>query len=138
MLEQLVRDSRGDLGAVSPAQRIFMSDDYPIRLSHGVGNRLPVVRIESAQIDEFHADIVLPGNALSRLQRAWNRGTVRDQRHVLTFANGARLPEWNHVVRTRIWSASVSLAIQPLMLEEQHGIVAADRSAQQTVGVQSI
>src|SRR6185369_7357264 len=46
--EQFVGDAGGDFCAVTPAQHVFVNHEYTAGLLYGRGDRLPVVRAESA------------------------------------------------------------------------------------------
>ena len=54
----------------------------------------------------------------------------------LPFSHQLGLAEGNHVVRAGVRRAVVGLAVEVLVLEKHHGVVAADGRAQQAVGVQ--
>ena len=75
---------------------------------------------------------------LRRLQRARHHRAVSDDRQVVAGPHDLGLAERNHVVRSGIGRAAKGLAIKPLVLQEQHRIVAANRRAQQAVGVERI
>ncbi len=115
-----------------------------MRHNHAAGfadrccNGLPVVRTESAKVDQLHADSLLALDLLGCLQRAWDDCAVGNDGQVAAFFDGLRFAERDHIVRPRIRRAAIGLAIETFMLQEQYGIVAADRRAQQTVCVQRI
>ena len=52
MFEQLIHDSRSQLGAKSARQLILVRDDNPIGVLHGRRNCVPVQRRDGAQIDD--------------------------------------------------------------------------------------
>ena len=69
---------------------------------------------------------------------AMHQRAVGDDGEVAAFAHHARLAERNREIRARIRRAVVGLAIELLVFEEQHRIVAADGRAQQAAGVERI
>src|ERR1035441_6623903 len=75
---------------------------------------------------------------LRSLQRARNNRAVGHQRHVRSWANDLRLTERNGELMARIRRAAKGLAIEPLMFQKQYWIVAANRSAQQSIRIQRI
>src|SRR5256884_4658569 len=65
-----------------PYTTLFRSvrDDDSAGPLHRVGDGLPVIRIEAAQINQFHADVPLLFQLLSRLQGARHDGSVGDRK----------------------------------------------------------
>src|SRR5439155_120007 len=57
--EALVRDLRGDLGAIAPGQSILVGHEHPARLLQRRGDRSEVHWREAAQIDHLAAHTVL-------------------------------------------------------------------------------
>ena len=57
---------------------------------------------------------------------------------VVAFADDVGLAEGDHVVGAGIGRAAVCLAIEALVFEEEHGVVAADGGAQESVGVEGV
>ncbi len=127
MLEEFSSDSGSDLRAVAPAQRIFVGDDHAIGPPNRGGNRFPVIGIERAQIDQFDADVEFAFDTLRSLQCSRNRRSVSNQGHIIAWTDDSGFSEWNHVIGPGIWSTSKGFAIETLVLEEEHGIIAADR-----------
>ena len=80
------------------------------------------------------ADAVLLG-LLRREQRPLHERAPRDDDDVAAFAAHRGLAERNHVVGPGILAFVVGLAVEVLVLEEQHRVVAADRGPQQSRGV---
>src|SRR5208337_1961111 len=75
---------------------------------------------------------------LRGLQRARNHRAVSDDGEVGSGLYDLSFPERNHVVGAGIGGASVGFTVEALMFEEQDGVVAADRSAQQARGIERI
>src|SRR5260370_16631096 len=50
-VEKFVGDARGDFGAETPAQHVFVSDDDPMILPPGGDDGVPIVAIQRAEID---------------------------------------------------------------------------------------
>ena len=101
-------------------------------------NGFPIVGIERAQIDHLDARLRARARLLRRLKRPWHHRAVGDDRDVVARTHNLGFAERNHVIRPGIRRAAEGLAIEPLVLEKQHRIVAADRGAQQAVGVESV
>ena len=57
---------------------------------------------------------------------------------MLAFSHRFRLAKRDHIVRSRIRSATVCLPIQTLVLKKHHRIVTANRRAQQAVRIERI
>ena len=72
------------------------------------------------------------------LQGAGNDGAVGDDGEVLAGAHDLGLAEGDGVIGAGIGAAAEGLAIEALVLEEEHGVVAADGGAQQAVGVERV
>ena len=106
-----------------------MGDDYSIGLPDRGDNRLPIKRRERAKIDNFHGDTfafeVRRGNF-----GAMNHGAVRDDANVVAFPHDTSAPKWNGVIRAGVGRAVVRLAIQMLVFQEQHGVIATNRRPQ--------
>src|SRR5262245_18593447 len=131
MLEQFIRNARGDFGSVAPAQRVLISNNHATGLGHRGSNRLPIEWVQGAQVDKFHLESLLAIKPVHRLQSAWNNRAIGDHREIASGMYHLRLAEGNHVIPPGIRRPAVALTIEPLMLEEQHRIVATDRSSQQ-------
>ncbi len=134
-VEEFVGDAGSDLRAVAPAQRVFVSDQSSVRFGNRFGNRVPVERIQAAQVNQFNFHALLALEFLCGLQSARHNCAVGNHGEVGAGMHDLRFPERDHVVRAGIGSASKRFAIQALVLEKQHGIVAADRGAQQSRSV---
>src|SRR5580693_6366574 len=65
-----------------------------------------------------------------------HHGAVGDDAYVCTFAHYARFTERNCEISARVLRTIVRLAIEMLVLEEQHRIVGANGGAQQTAHIQ--
>jgi hypothetical protein len=59
VIEQLVGNPRGNLGAEAARQLIFVRDDDAVRLLDRVGDAVPVERRDGPEIDDHHAVPVL-------------------------------------------------------------------------------
>ena len=92
--------------------------------------RLPVERHDRAQVDDHDADAVLL-RLLRRQERPLHQRAPRQHQDVGAFAPHRRLAERHHVVGAGILALVVGLAVEMLVLEEEHRVVAADRRAQQ-------
>ena len=73
---------------------------------------------------------------LRRDQGTLHHRTVGHDRKVGSLANHLGLAERNHEIRSRIRRLVVGLAVEVLVLEKEHGIVAADGGPQEAVGVE--
>ena len=128
-------DARGELGAEAAGQLILVRDDdavgapRPPRQSPSQSNGTIVRR--SITID---ADAVLL-RLLRRQQRALHERAPGDDDDVGALAADGGLAERHHVVGAGVLALVVGLAVEVLVLEEEHRVVAADRRAQQAGGV---
>ena len=130
ILEALVGDERGDLGAEAARERVLVHT-----------STRPVLRTDSATMSRSHGEIVrrsmisTPASARRVAARASSaRCTVAP--HVTTVARVAArhvraLAERQHPVGGRHRIAVVALPVEVLVLEEQHGVLAAERGAQE-------
>ena len=57
---------------------------------------------------------------------------------VLAFAHDVGFAEGDGVVGAGIGGAAIGFAIEALVLEEEHGVVAADGGAEESVGVEGV
>ena len=94
-----------------------------------------VPRRQRAKVDDLHARATCIRRLVGRRQRALHRGAVRHHRHVRPLAQHLGLAERDHVVGAGVHPLVVRLAVQVLVLEEDHRVVAPDGRAQQAVGV---
>src|SRR3989442_1303145 len=134
--EGLVGHARRDIGAVAPRQRVFVRNEDLVRLPDRRGDRLPIHRREATQVDHLDARTVALLELLRRDQRPLHHGAVRHDGQVPPFPHDPGLAERDHGVRARVRGLVVRLAVEVLVLEEQHRVVAADRGAEQAVGVE--
>src|SRR6266851_6354604 len=130
LLEKLVGNARGDFRAETPAQHVFVGDDDAMILADGGGDGVPIVGRERAEIDDFN------GDAFALELRGGDFGTMHDgaegdDADFAAFFDDVRFAEGNSVVGSGIFGAIVGLAIEVLVLEEHHRIIAADGSAEQ-------
>ena len=101
-----------------------------VGLLHRRGDAVPVERGDRAQVDDHHADAVLL-RLLRGEERALDQGAPGDDDDIGAFAADRGLAERHHVVAARVFALVVGLAVEVLVLEEQHRVVAADRRPQQ-------
>src|SRR6266700_240825 len=94
----LVGDSRGDLRAVAPRERVLVRHQHLAGLTDGRGDRFPVHGRETAQIEHFDAHAVLLLELLRRDERALHDGAVRHDRQLSSLAYALRLAERDHEV----------------------------------------
>ena len=91
-----------------------------------------VHRAERAQVDHLGIDALL-GEFLGRLERVGHADRPGDDRDVLAGPGDARLADRQHeVVELR---APARLAVEDLVLEEDHRVGIADRGLEQPLGV---
>src|SRR5438874_6114676 len=77
VFEEFAGDARGDFGAVTPRQRVFVSNDHPRSFLHRRGDCVPIVRTYGAQIYDLDTNPLLrrlPGSD----ERTLNEGAVGD------------------------------------------------------------
>src|SRR2546426_11918979 len=111
-----------------------MRDDHAVGFLYGGGDRRPIVRKQAAQIDDLDADALLLGLLCSD-ERPLDQRAVSDYGKVLSLPHSLRFTKRDHEIVLRILRLVVGLAIEMLVLKKQHGIVTANRRAQQAVGV---
>src|SRR5205085_1025149 len=70
--------------------------------------------------------------------RTLDERAVGDDRQVRPLANCSGLPERNHEAVGRVLRFVVSLPVEVLVFEEEHGVVAAYRRAQESVRVERV
>src|SRR6266705_6352321 len=75
---------------------------------------------------------------LRGLQSARNHRSVGDDGKVGSGLYDLSFSKWDHVVGAGIGRASIGLAVEALVFEEQYRVIAADRSAQQARGVERV
>ena len=105
-----------------------------VGLLHCLGDAVPVVGHDGAKVDHHRADAVLLG-LLRREQGSLHQRAIGEDDDIGAFAADRGLAERDHVLGARILALVVGLAVQVLVLEEQHRIVAADRGAEQARSV---
>ena len=138
-VEQLVSDARRDLGAVAEREGsscaistrlVFSTDSRIASQSYGASVRRSIISMLTscrrlstcvAACSDFctSAPYVITRQARARLHHA-------------------RLAERNREVRARMRRPVVRLAVELLVLQEQHRVVAAHRRAQQPAGIQRV
>ena len=114
-----------------------MSDDHAIGLLDQVGDAIPVIRHDGPQVEHRNADAVL-FRLLCGENRTLHQRTPRQHDNVGAVATERALAKRDHVVGARIYTLVVRLAIQVLVLEEHHRVVAPYRRAQQSRRVHCI
>ena len=135
--EPLLPDTCGQLGAESARQLVLVRHDDTTGLADGLADRVPVEWHQRAQVDDAHAD-VLPLGLLRREERALDERAPGNHGDVATLAANRGAREGNRVIGPGIGALVVGLAVQVLVLEEQHRIVAADGRAEQTRRIERI
>ena len=123
-------DARSQFRAEPARQLVLVRDDDAVGRADRGRNRVPVERRDRPQIHDHRADAVLL-RLLCRDERPLHHRAPRDDDHVGAGPADGRAAEGNREVRAGIRALVVRLAIQVLVLEEEHRIVAADRRAQQ-------
>ena len=117
LIEEMIRDARGDFGSISPGKHVFIGDDHAVGLAHGCGDRVPVKRRERTEVDDFHRHAFVLELRRGDLG-SMDHGAVRNDADVLAFTNDAGPAERNGEVRTGIGRPVIGLAIQMLVFEE--------------------
>ena len=112
-----------------------MSDDHSVGFLHRRDDRIPVVWLQTAQIDNLNTDALLLGLLRSH-HRTLHERAVGDDRKIRSFAHCLRFAEGNHEIVRRILRFVVGLAVEMFVFEKQHRIVAANRRAQQTIRIE--
>ena len=131
IVEALLGQPRRDLGAVPAEARRLVHHDGPPGAPHRLGQRRVVQRRQRPQVDDLDVPALL-GGGLGRLERGGHHRAVRDEGDVR-----AR-PADDGLIDGRAGLRPVFVLLGPvaaLGLEEHDGIGAADRLAQQPVGV---
>ena len=128
---------RRDFPAEAAHHLIFVRDDDAVGAPDVGRDRIPVVRRDRAQVEDGDADMVLFG-LLRRQDRSLNQRAPRDDEDVIALATQARAAERDHEIFARILAFVVRLAVQVLMLEEQHRVLAANRRTQQACRVHGV
>src|SRR5208283_480646 len=134
--EKLLGDARGDFGAVTPTHHVFIGNDDAMGFADGGGDGFPVVRREGAKIDDFNGDAFAFERRGGNFSAA-NNGAVSNDADLLTFFDKTGFAKGDGEIRAGIFGAGVGLAVKMFVFEEHHGIVAADRSTQQTGNIES-
>lgn len=101
----------------------------------GLGDRFPIVRDECAEVDKIDRYPLL-FEAFRGLIRSFYKGSKRNDRNVIAFADLSRLAERNEEFARWILRFVIDLTIEMFMLEEHYGIVAAYRGSKQSVSVE--
>ncbi len=96
----------------------------------GLRDAVPVERRDRAQVDDHRVDPVLL-SLLGRQQRALDERAPGQHHDVGAFAPDRGFAERDHELGSLVRALVVGLAVQVLVLEEEHRVVAADRRAQQ-------
>ena len=134
--EAVVGDPRRDLGAVAPRDRILVQHDHAIRLLHRLVHRLLVPRATATAGRSPRPTMPALGSwfaaANARCTVAPYVTIVTSVPSRTTFALPNGIMKFGPGIRRLV----VRLAVEVLVLEEDHRIVAADRGAQQAVGVE--
>jgi len=135
IVEELIADTRGDLGSIAPGEHVLVRDDDARGLADALGDGLPVVGGEAAEVDDFGVDAGLAVELLRGLEGAGNDGAVGDKGEVLAGTDDLGFAERDAVLGAGIDGAAEGFAVEPLVLEEDDRIVAADGRTMRTPGV---
>src|SRR5688572_8849830 len=130
--EQLLGDDRSDLGAPAAKPRVLLDGDEASRLRDLAQDRLRVERHERAHVDDSGVDAVLLFQDLRGFQRARHHERERRDRDVLAFADDVGFAELDDVFAVGHFAFR---GIQRFLLEEHHGVVAADRGGEHALDV---
>ena len=125
VLERLLGDRRGDLGAEAAGVRVLVEDDHLRRLLDRLEHRLAVPRDDRAQVDDLRRDAVLLGDLVRRLVGRVDHRAPRDDGDVVALAVDARLPERDRVALVR--HLALDPAVQVLVLEVEDRVRVLDR-----------
>jgi hypothetical protein len=109
--------------------------DDPVRLPDRFSDTIHVERLDAPKIQNLDIYSILLGGDLGRVEAAFHQRPARHDREIRAFPDDPGLAERDHVLRSRVASFVVDLPVQMLVLEEDHGILAPDRRAEQAVGV---
>src|SRR2546423_8009993 len=137
-LEKFFGDTRRDLGPEAVRARVLVGDDDLTCLLHARGDRLPVVGRERAQINHFGVDALLLLRVLRGDERALDERAVGDDGQVSALADCPGLREGDHKIVAGVGTLVIGLAVEVLVFEEEDGVVAAYRRAQQAVRVERV
>src|SRR5207237_8726794 len=99
-----------DLRAIAPGDRVLVNNNRTVRLSDGVGDRAPVVRGETAQVEDFDGSPCLRRKSLGCLPGTVDGRAVGHERDVASRLRARGLADRNHEVRTRLDPLVVRLA----------------------------
>src|SRR6266850_5960539 len=130
LFKKFVGNARGDFGAETPAQHVFIGNDDAVILAHGGGDGVPIVGRERAEIDDLDGDAFafeLRGGDFG----AMHDGAESDDADVAPFFDYAGFTERDGIVGPGIFGTIVGLAVKMLVLEKHYGIVAAHGGAQE-------
>src|ERR1700733_1606650 len=115
--EELISDSRGDFGAITPGARIFVCDNHSICFAHACSNCIPVVRTKGSKIHNLHRDS-LPAQLRRSNFGAMHDRSISDDADIAALAHDPRLAERNGEIFAGIKRSVIGLAVKVLVLEE--------------------
>ena len=98
VVEGLLRDDGGDLGAVTTEAVVLVDDHGLARLAYARQDRLAIQRPQRTDVDHLDADVVAL-QQLSCLQRVLHHQAVADDRDLAALAHHLGLTERDGVVR---------------------------------------
>src|SRR6185503_7084188 len=125
-LERLLVDARRDLAGDPAGAGIFVHDQDFVGLLHRRHDGGIVHRQERPQVDHLDRQPVGLLERVRRLERLPHRGAVGDDRQVLPFPRRSRFTDRREDLFA-FRQLVLDPAIQPLVLEIQHGVLIADR-----------
>ena len=92
-------------------------------------NCVPVIGAKGAQINQLHAHALFALDLLRGLQSARDDRAISNHREVIALLHDFGFAKWDHVIRAGISVASIEFAVEALVLQEQHRIVATNGGA---------
>ena len=125
--ERLAPQHGRDLRTESRRRRVLVHDEASARPAHRRQHRLAIPGRDRAEIQEVH----VATEPVRRIDAPMHHGTPRHHRDTRTLAQPRRAPEGQHVVVARISRAPLAGHEQRTMLEEDRGIAAPHRRAEQ-------
>ena len=134
--EEFIGNTGGDLCAVAEAERVFVGHDDAAGFLHTGADGVPIAGIESPEIQDFDGDLRVAAFHVERgLQSLLDDSSVGDDGERLAGFCDARFAERDHKTRPGGGGAVIHLAVELLVFEEEHRVIAADGGSEQSCGV---
>ena len=111
-----------------------MQDDNLAGFFHRFQNGFAIKGQKRPQVDNLGVDSLLL-QPVGRVERRVHHRPVSNNRKVAAFATDCRLADRDYVVVRRYFLFDLRIAVQELVLEEQHRIFVANRSLDQALRV---